>query len=62
MDQTEQSRQVFLDFLCSRLNAAFLAYRLDQERDSRSGWWHANLQIEMVRRLVPIGISALISP
>jgi len=52
MDNTEQARQAFLDFLCSRLNAAFNSFLTDLQRDEHAKWWHENLQIEMVCLLV----------
>jgi hypothetical protein len=52
MDQTEQARQAFLYFLCSRLNAAYWAFSGDEGRDRIPRWWHANLQTEMVLTLI----------
>jgi hypothetical protein len=52
MDQTEKSRQAFLYFLCSRLNAAYWAFSGDEGRDRIPRWWHANLQTEMVFALI----------
>jgi len=48
MDATEEARQAFLDFLFSRLNAAFNAFVDDTDREEQARWWHENLQIEMV--------------
>jgi hypothetical protein len=48
MDNTEAARQAFLDFLYSRLNAAFNAFKADDNREEHAKWWHENLEIEMV--------------
>jgi hypothetical protein len=48
MDTTEEARQAFLDFLFSRLNAAFNAFIDDADREEHARWWHENLQTEMV--------------
>src|ERR1700676_297310 len=62
MDNTEEARQAYLDFLYSRLNAAFNAFRADDSRDEHAKWWHENLQIEMVCLFINFLIWAYRSP
>ena len=58
MDGSEEACQAFLDFLFSRLNAAFTDYLNDASRDDHARWWHENLQIEMVGSVIPLTISS----
>jgi hypothetical protein len=51
MDSSEEARQAFLDFLFSRLSAAFNAFLYDDSCEDHARWWHENLQIEMVSSL-----------
>lgn len=51
MDNSEESHQAFLNFLYSRLNAALRSFYADQQKDRHACWWHANLQIELVRAI-----------
>ena len=52
MDTTEEAHQAFLDFLFSRLNAAFNAFIDDAAHEEHARWWHENLQTEMVSSFI----------
>ena len=56
MERHEDSRQVYLDYRFSRLNAAFQAFVKDKNHSSRARWWHKNLHAEIVRVLLDCGV------
>ena len=62
MGNTEEARQAYLDFLYSRLNAAFNAFKADDSHDRHAKWWNENLQTEMVCLFINFVICSYWSP
>jgi hypothetical protein len=48
MDRGNVARQGYAHYLFSRIQASYLAYFKDEQKESQSIWWHTNLNVEMV--------------